>query len=95
MGSTANLMAIEEVADTATSATQRASRSDALRCFLERALALSEEEQMLTMLCGLEGFSSREAAERLNISEEAATKRWQRLRAEFATHGSAIELLVE
>ncbi len=94
-GSTTNLKAIEAVADTATSATKRASRSEAVRCFLERALALSEDEQMLMILCGLEGLSSREAAERMNISEEAAKKRWQRLRAEFSARGSSSDLLAD
>jgi DNA-directed RNA polymerase specialized sigma24 family protein len=94
-GSTANLLAIEAVADTATSATKISARSDAVQCFLERALTLSKEEQMLTVFCGLEGLTYREASERLGISEEAAKKRWQRLRAEFVARGSASELLVD
>jgi RNA polymerase sigma-70 factor (ECF subfamily) len=94
-GSTSNLLAIEAVADTATSATKLSARSDAVQRFLERALTLSKDEQRLTVFCGLEGLTCREAAERLGIGEEAAKKRWQRLRAEFVARGSAGELLAD
>jgi RNA polymerase sigma factor (sigma-70 family) len=92
-GSTENLRAIRSVADTATSLTRRASASDAVRLFLERALSLGEDDQMLTILCGLEGLTSAEAAKRLGIGEDAAKKRWQRLRNEFAAQGLSRVLL--
>ncbi len=76
--------ALEQAPDEVTSFTRRLARDEALAHFLERVRALGEDEQTLVRLCGLEGASSHDAALALGISEDAARKRWQRLRADLA-----------
>ena len=63
--------------------------------FLARVRELGEDEQSLTILCGLEGLGCDQAAKRLGISQEAAVKRWQRLRCDLATLAPTRELLSE
>lgn len=82
-----SLFPLEHHPDSVTSFTRRLARDEGLQRFLARILELGEEEQTLTILCGLEGLGCDQAAERLGISHEAALKRWQRLRAEIATRG--------
>ena len=64
---------------------RRVSRDEELGRFREAVAALPEDERKLVLHCGLEGLPLREVGERLGISEEAAGKRWQRLRARLRT----------
>lgn len=85
--------AIDEAPDTVTSFTRRLARDEALARFLARVRELGEDEQTLVRMCGLEGATMKEAALRLGIGEEAAKKRWQRLRAELVQRDLPGELL--
>jgi len=79
--------------DVATSISLRAARRDAMERFLERVRTLGEDEQTLLRMCGLEGATSKEAALRLGIGEEAAKKRWLRLRTELIARDMPRDLL--
>jgi RNA polymerase sigma factor (sigma-70 family) len=92
-GTTTRILSLERQPDQVTSITRRVARADALQRFLERVRALGEEEQTLTILCGLEGLSCEQAAQRLGLTYEAAAKRWQRLRAEIVSRDLPRELL--
>jgi RNA polymerase sigma-70 factor (ECF subfamily) len=94
-GTSVRVFAIENHPDTVTSATRRIAREDALVHFIARVGELGEDEQMLTLLCGLEGLSYEDAAERLGISRDAVKKRWSRLRAELVARQLPRDLLVE
>jgi RNA polymerase sigma-70 factor (ECF subfamily) len=94
-GTTARVFALENHPDTVTSVTRRIAREDALLRFIARVGELGEDEQMLTVLCGIEGMSYDDAADRLGISRDAAKKRWSRLRAELAARELPRELLAE
>lgn len=66
--------------DEATRLTQRLARDEELETMRQKITALSEDEQKLVLYIGLEQLSMAEAAERLEISADAVSKRWQRLR---------------
>jgi RNA polymerase sigma-70 factor (ECF subfamily) len=95
MDTTTRVFALENVPDSVTSITRRVAREEALQRFLARVRELGEDEQTLTILCGLEGLGCDQAARRLGISHEAAVKRWQRLRSDLATLVPTRELLAE
>ena len=77
----------ESYPDAVTTFTRRIARDEAMQRFLECMHGLGEDEKTLVILCGLEGQTCADAAERLGISHDAALKRWQRLRADIASRG--------
>ena len=81
------------IPDSVTSLSRRCACDEALALFLARVAGLGELERELLIYCGLEGFSCGEAATRLGLSEEAASKRWQRLRAELQSRNWVADLL--
>lgn len=79
-GVTSRMLVLDGVPQDVTSFTQRLAREDSVRAFLDDAGKLAEVERMLLVHCGLEGETCAEAALKLGISEDAAIKRWQRLK---------------
>ena len=75
------LLALDGIPQSVTSITQRIAREDSVRSFLEHARALDEVDRMLLVRCGLEQETCARAAVELGLGEDAAIKRWQRLRA--------------
>lgn len=92
-GRTTRCLSLAEVPASITSLTTRLARDDAVHQFLERVGALADEDRRLLVHCGMEELPLREAAERLGITSEAATKRWQRLRAHVAEWRVSANLL--
>lgn len=92
-GSTTRLIALEAVPASISSITKRLSRDDGIRKFLVRVGEMEEDDRSLLLYCAMEELPLREAAERLGIDLEAATKRWQRLRARIAEWPASKELL--
>ena len=84
---TERLFDIGDYPDDATSASRRAARDEALRQFIEDVKALPEDDAELFVYCGLEGATAAEAARVLGIGEEAAQKRWVRLRERLRQRG--------
>lgn len=62
-------------------------RSETFTTFLSSVANLPREEQQLLVHCGIEELPVAQVAERLEISEAAAHKRWQRLRARLIEQG--------
>ena len=58
----------------------RAAEAQALKDYVA---TLSETDRELVRRCGLEGQSAKVVAERTNSTQDAVTKRWQRLRAKM------------
>jgi len=79
--------------DEATSVTRRLARDEAVRDFQSYLKELPAEDQDLVLHLGIEGLTNAEAARRLGISTDAATKRWQRLRAHLRASRAAARLL--
>lgn len=73
--------ALDQVADSITGVSRRIARDEGIAHFRSVVQQLPEDDRKLVLHCGLEGLALREVSERLGISEDAATKRWQRLRA--------------
>lgn len=80
---TRSVLALDRIPESVTSFTQRLAREDSLRAFLEEAQALDETDRMLLVHCGLESETCADAAVKLGLSEDAAIKRWQRLKAKL------------
>jgi DNA-directed RNA polymerase specialized sigma24 family protein len=78
---------LEGVPDSVTAITTRLARDESVTLFLERAEQLDPIDRGILVHLGLEGLNAGEAAERLGISREMATKRWQRLRARLREQG--------
>jgi RNA polymerase sigma-70 factor (ECF subfamily) len=94
-GGTSAFARLGEQADEVTSVTQRIARDDSLTAFIEKLREQEEADQVLVLTCGLERAPVAEAALRLGISVEAATKRWQRLRERLAVSPFAARLLAD
>jgi RNA polymerase sigma-70 factor (ECF subfamily) len=71
--------ALSQYPDSVTSVSRAAARDDGLVRLLELISGLSSEDRQLVLMHGLEERPLAQVAERLELSEEAATKRWQRL----------------
>jgi RNA polymerase sigma factor (sigma-70 family) len=67
-----------------TAITRAAARSEQLERLLSVVDALPEDDRKLLMLRGLEGLPHEHVAVVLNLSPDAAAKRWQRLRERLA-----------
>lgn len=93
VGGTTKLLAMEQLPVEVTSLTQRLSRDDALRAFLDRAAALDEEERSLLIHVGLEAMPQADVAVRMGLGYEALAKRWQRLRDRVRAWPTAQSLL--
>ncbi len=83
-GRTSKLMALEQVPESITSFTARIGRDEGVRQFLVYVDGMSEDDRKLLLYCGMEDLPLREAAERLGVDLEVASKRWQRLRTRLA-----------
>ncbi len=70
--------------DQATAVSQRVARDESLGLFRDQVDLLAVDERKLVLHCGLEGLPHAQVAERLGLSSEAVTKRWQRLRERLA-----------
>jgi len=77
-----------------TSIVTRLAKDDSLRLFLEFIEELETEERALLVYCGIEGYSCAQAAARLMITPDAASKRWQALRARIKQN-SSVEALAQ
>ena len=87
--------ALDRVADSITGVSRRIARDEGIAHFRSVVQQLPEEDRKLVVHCGLEGLALREVGERLGISEDAATKRWQRLRARLRESDLPEYLLAE
>ena len=87
--------ALDLVADSITGVSRRIARDEGLSRFRDAVGELPEDDRKLVVHCGLEGLPLREVGERLGISEEAATKRWQRLRARLRASDLPAHLLAD
>ena len=94
-GSTTRLLLLAQVPDEATGLTQRIRRDESLDLFASWSAELSEEDRKLLLHVGLEGLPHSEAAERLGLSTEALSKRWQRLKQRIAEHPVPRELMAD
>jgi RNA polymerase sigma-70 factor (ECF subfamily) len=77
-----------EIPDSVTSISLRLAKDDAVRRFLAYVEQLPAEDSRLVVYCGLEGYTAREAAQRLGIEPDAARKRWQALRERMNGNGT-------
>jgi DNA-directed RNA polymerase specialized sigma24 family protein len=75
---------LSQIPDDVSSFTRRVAREEGLKHFLAEVEGLPAQDRELLLLCGLEGRPTAEAAELLDLSHDAATKRWQRLREQLS-----------
>jgi len=85
---------IEALPESVTSISRALARDESVQRFLEYCGRLDADDRGLLVHCALEGFTCVEAATRLGITSEAATKRWQRLRQQLREAGWVQELLL-
>jgi DNA-directed RNA polymerase specialized sigma24 family protein len=84
---------LAEVPESVTSLTRRVAREEGLRRFLAEVEALPHEDRELLVICGLEGRPASEAAQQLDLTHEAARKRWLRLRERLAERAELAALI--
>ena len=68
------------VADALTTLSKRVARRIDAEAFVASLPELEVTDEQVLLLCGLEGVGPSEAAQRLGLSKDMVTKRWQRLR---------------
>lgn len=73
--------ALAEWPELVTSIRSRLARDESVQMLVDHVASLDPVDRMLLVHCGLEDLPCGQAAVRLGISADAATKRWQRLRA--------------
>ena len=83
-GPSTRLKQANDQLDQATAVSQRVARDESLVLFRDQVDLLAVDERKLVLHCGLEGLPHAQVAERLGLSSEAVTKRWQRLRERLA-----------
>ena len=93
--SSENQLALDRCPASVTSISARLARDDAVQGVLAYMADLAMDERNLVLYCGLEGYSCAQAAARLGISPEAATKRWQKLRERMRESGALRALVLE
>lgn len=76
-----------DVPDSITSIGQRLARDESIGHFLSYVAELDPEDQSLLVYCGIEEYTCAQAAARIGISPDAASKRWQALRARIKRNG--------
>lgn len=84
LGPSTEMEVLRGAPDSMTAVSQRLSRDEAMRAFLERVEGLDGEERKLVAWCGVEGLGFADVARRLDLKRDAVAKRWQRLRARMA-----------
>jgi RNA polymerase sigma-70 factor (ECF subfamily) len=72
-----------------TSLSSRLARDEAIKMLMERVSALDPQDRDMVSLRGLEGLSFAEIGCVLRLSESAARKRWERVRAKLARSGES------
>jgi RNA polymerase sigma factor (sigma-70 family) len=92
-GSTARQRTLDGVPDSISGVSHRLSRDESLQRFHEWIRELDEADRELLLHHGLEGMTHAQVSVRLQIGEEAATKRWQRLRHKIEQQAIPKELL--
>lgn len=81
LGRASRMFTLDGCPETITSFTQRLSKDDAVRRFLELAGSLEDSDRQILVRCGLEERTCADVARELELGEDAVIKRWQRLRA--------------
>ena len=84
---------LDEFPESATAISRRVMKNEGLQAFLSFVRDLGNAERALIIHCGLEGLTAAEAAKRLELTEAAVHKRWQRLRARLKESPQASRLL--
>jgi RNA polymerase sigma factor (sigma-70 family) len=87
------MLALEGIPENVTSFTQRLARDESVRAFLAHAGSLEEVDRMLLIHCGLEQETCAAAAQKLGLTEDAAIKRWQRLKGKLRSSSWSRALL--
>lgn len=80
------------IPDSVTSVSLRLAKDEAIGGFLAYMDALEPDERALLLYCGIEEYTCLQAATRLGISADAATKRWQALRARIRANAALAAL---
>jgi RNA polymerase sigma-70 factor (ECF subfamily) len=81
--------------DSVTSISTRLARDESIQRFLAYVSSLPSDDRMLVLYCGFEEYTYSEAATRLGLSPDTASKRWQSLRARMRESGSLRALALE
>lgn len=81
--------------DSVTSISGRLTKDENVQRFLAYVAGLQPDERMLVLYCGFEDYTVAEAATRLGLKPDAASKRWQSLRARMRDSGSLRALALE
>ncbi len=82
-----------KVPDAATAVSRYVARDETLRIFAKSVQYLENTDRNLLLWRGLEGLPHQAVADRLNLSLEACTKRWHRLREELQARSLPEDLL--
>ena len=94
-GPSTRLFVMQNCPDSVTLMSARMRRDERIKLFTGFVEELESPDREILVHCGLEGLKAQEVAERIDLSREAVTKRWQRLRETLRNNGMLKGIVID
>ena len=94
-GPSTRLFVIQNCPDSVTLMSARMRRDERIKLFTGFVEELGSPDREILVHCGLEGLKAQEVANRIDLSPEAVTKRWQRLRETLRNNGMLKGIVID
>lgn len=94
-GPSTRIFVVQNCPDSITLMSVRMRRDEGIKIFTDYIDNLSSPDREILIHSGLEGLSAQEVADRLNLTRESVTKRWQRLRETLRSNGMLKEIIID
>ena len=94
-GPSTRIFVVQNCPDNVTLMSVRMRRDEGIKMFTDYIEDLDSPDREILVHCGLEGLSAQEVADRLDLTREAVTKRWQRLRETLRGNGMLKGIVID
>jgi len=94
-GPSTRIFVVQNCPDNVTLMSVRMRRDEGIKIFTDYIEDLNSPDREILVHCGLEGLSAQEVADRLDLTREAVTKRWQRLRETLRSNGMLKGIVID
>lgn len=94
-GPSTRIFVVQNCPDNVTLMSVRMRRDEGIKMFTDYIDDLGSPDREILVHCGLEGLSAQEVADRLDLTREAVTKRWQRLRETLRGNGMLKGIVID
>ena len=94
-GPSTRIFVVQNCPDNVTLMSVRMRRDEGIKMFTDYINDLSSPDREILVHCGLEGLNAQEVADRLDLTREGVTKRWQRLRETLRNNGMLKGIVID